>query len=283
MQRPDYRSTYQAHFERMIAEHGYERALELVVGDRFAEIGQLEKSALIQLGLRPEHCLVDVGTGSGRLPRSLVDYLTGTFIGTDVITGPLREAEKACARRDWEFHVTTDCVIPTPDQHADFVSFFSVFTHLLDEDIYRFLREARRVLKPDGRVVFSFLDFANARHWELFEITVADTRLDRVLNRITSPEILRRFAHNLGFVVTAVHDGMENWIQLPPAPAGASPDNPRQPPAALGQSVMVLQTFPEASYLDRHPDVRIAIDAGTFTSGAHHYEQCGYREGRPLG
>jgi hypothetical protein len=44
-----------------------------------------------------------------------------------------------------------------------------VFTHLLDEDVSRFLSEARRVAKQGGKIVFSFLNFECDSHWPVFD------------------------------------------------------------------------------------------------------------------
>src|SRR4051812_20475115 len=62
--------------------------------------------------------------------------------------GALAYAREKCGRADWQFVRNFEPTIPAPDAFADFVTFFSVFTHLLDEDIFRFLAEAHRVLKP---------------------------------------------------------------------------------------------------------------------------------------
>jgi ubiquinone/menaquinone biosynthesis C-methylase UbiE len=67
-------------------------------------------------------------------------------------------------------------VIPEKDGEADFVCFFSVLTHLLHEQGFVYLQEAKRVLKPGGKIVFSFLEFAVPDHWAVFEGTVNDIK-----------------------------------------------------------------------------------------------------------
>jgi ubiquinone/menaquinone biosynthesis C-methylase UbiE len=188
--------------------------MEWIVGGQYAQIGILESSALITLGLCPEHTLVDVGCGSGRLPFSLRRYLTGRFVGTDVLGDALAYAREKCGRADWEFIENFDPTIPVADDSADFVTFFSVFTHLLDEDIFRFLADARRVLKPGGRVVFSFLDFECESHWTIFEATLADRNPARVINKFISKGAIRRWSRALGFHEEAIWDGSDSWIHL---------------------------------------------------------------------
>lgn len=87
----------------------------------------LESSALLSLGLRRDHTLVDIGCGSGRLPYALRDYLEGNFVGTDLLDEPLEYAREKCGRADWRFIVNHLPTIPVDDSTGDFITFFSVF------------------------------------------------------------------------------------------------------------------------------------------------------------
>lgn len=75
MQVPDYIKSYEAHLDALIAAHGREEAMSLVVGGQYHGIGILESSALLSHGLRPEHNVIDVGCGSGRLAVALRPFL----------------------------------------------------------------------------------------------------------------------------------------------------------------------------------------------------------------
>lgn len=138
----------------------------------------------------------------------------GKYTGTDILAELTTYAQKICRRGDWEFHATEGFGIPAPDASADFVCFFSVFTHLLHEDIYKYLAEAKRVLRPGGKIVFSYLDFAVPSHWTLFELTVADTNPNRVLNMFVSKDAIAAWSRHLGLDVTVLHDGHHPWIKL---------------------------------------------------------------------
>jgi ubiquinone/menaquinone biosynthesis C-methylase UbiE len=211
---PDYVVSYQNHLARLVEAHGRDAAMEWVVGGQYDQIGILESSALRTLGLRSTDTLVDIGCGSGRLPFKLRDYLSGRFIGTDILDQALAYADERCARPDWRFIPHFLPSIPIEGEIADFVTFFSVFTHLLDEDIFRFLAEAHRVLKPGGHVVFSFLDFECETHWPIFEATVADQNPQRVINKFISKGGIRRWARAVGLEVVRIYDGPEAWITL---------------------------------------------------------------------
>jgi ubiquinone/menaquinone biosynthesis C-methylase UbiE len=211
---PDYVRSYQERLEQMIAAHGRDYAMEWIVGGQYDQIGILERSALVTLGLERHHTLVDIGTGSGRLPFQLRDYLSDDFVGTDILSEALEYAREKCARPDWRFITHYESSIPVEDATADFVTFFSVFTHLLDEDIFRFLAEAKRVAKPGGKIVLSFLDFECESHWPVFANTVADRNPHRILNKFISKGAIRRWCRELDLREEAMFEGHAPWIKL---------------------------------------------------------------------
>ncbi len=220
MLKTDYIHTYRQTLERLIAAHGETRAMDLVVGGQSDAIGILEASTLKTAGLQQHHCLVDIGCGSGRLAVKLAPWLGlspaggGKYIGCDILPEIVAYAAKVSGRPDWEFHTTTGSGIPAADGVADMVCFFSVFTHLHDDDIYRYLAEAKRVLKPGGKIVFSYLDYAVGTHWAIFAATLADKNPDRVLNQFVSKDAIAAWCRHLGLTVERLCDGPEKWIKL---------------------------------------------------------------------
>jgi len=211
---PHFLSSYLKHSERLGESHDEDQAMSLAVGGNYDAVGRMEFQFLKQSGLRKDHAVIDVGCGSGRLAVQLRDYLEARYVGIDVVPDLFQYAEKRCARTDWSFYAAPGTHIPEPDASVDFITFFSVFTHLLHEETYRYLEECKRVLKPGGKVVFSFLEFARPSHWAVFEATLLDTTADKVLNQFMDRDAIAAWALHLGLHIEAIYDGDKPFIEL---------------------------------------------------------------------
>jgi SAM-dependent methyltransferase len=192
------------------------QAMSEAVGGDFAKIGDAERDLLFRYGLRDGMTLVDVGCGSGRLAYALRNAPVA-YIGTDVVPALLRNARMICDRPDWHFLAVSGLHIPAADESTDFVTFFSVFTHLLHEESYRYLLEARRVLKRDGVIILSFLDFTLPLHWPIFETTVHSRDQQAHHNQFIDKTALHVWANHLRLDLVTIED------------------------AAIGQSVCVMR------------------------------------------
>jgi SAM-dependent methyltransferase len=148
-------------------------------------------------------------------------------------------AQKLTLRPDWRFQVVRRIEIPEKDDEADFVCFFSVFTHLSHEDSYRYLREAKRVLKPGGKIVFSFLEFCIPCHWEVFAASTKNGAGRHPLNTFLSRDAIQAFAHHLDLRVELMEDGDKPFIPLS-HPVTLDSGAVMQQLGNLGQSVCVL-------------------------------------------
>lgn len=214
MPTPDFVQNYNLWLKQLLETHPEDEAMSIAVGGNFEATGILERCALMQSGLAKNHTLIDVGCGSGRLAFELKDYLKGRYIGIDVVPELLRYAREKCGRSDWKFYVGPGLTIPEPDQSADFVSFFSVFTHLLHAESYTYLRDALRVLRPGGKVVFSFVEFAVPEHWGVFEGSMADPNPNKVLLQFMSRDGIEAWANHLQVSSFEIHGGKEHYVEL---------------------------------------------------------------------
>ncbi|HEY0607458.1 MAG TPA: class I SAM-dependent methyltransferase, partial [Herpetosiphonaceae bacterium] len=137
------------------------------------------------------------------------------------------------------FEVAEGLTIPEQDNQANIVCFFSVFTHLLHEHSFIYLREARRVLRPGGKIIFSFLDFTIPCHWDVFESNLAAGSADHPLNTFVSRDAIQVWCRHLDLEIEALHDGDAPHIPLQHA---VTLDDGRimEGMGNLGQSVCVL-------------------------------------------
>lgn len=166
----DLKRAYEAAVAQLEAAYPRDEAMALAVGGGdFDVIGAVEVGLLKHYGLQPNHHLIDVGCGSGRLAKPLSAFLAGKYSGFDLVPNLVSYARETVNRPDWRFDVIDHISIPEPDGCADMVCFFSVVTHLLHEQSYWYLEEASRVLRSGGKIVFSFLDFSEPSHWPMFE------------------------------------------------------------------------------------------------------------------
>ena len=205
--------------------HG--EAMEYAIGGGFDAVGAIEAAILRHYGLPQAGHLVDVGCGSGRLAKPMAAWLQGTYLGIDLVPDLVAHARKIAARPDWRFQVIDHIGIPEADGAADMVCFFSVLTHLLHEQSYWYLEEARRVLKPGGKIVFSFLEFREPGHLSVFWATLqaAKTRVQAPMNVFIDRDGIAVWARELGLEIEDLRFGSEAIV----------------PEGNLGQSVCVLR------------------------------------------
>ena len=204
------KQAYTAQVERTVSFVPVDEAMSTSIGGDFAYIGGVEVAALQRYGLASDHRVIDVGCGSGRLALPLSPVLRGPYSGFDIVDDLVAYARAAVRRPDWRFDTVDHIHIPEPDACADVVCFFSVLTHLLHEQSYWYLEEARRVVKPGGTILVSFLEFAHRDHWPTFAKLVADAkRPDHVdpLSVFIERDALRIWAQHLELDVVEILDG----------------------------------------------------------------------------
>jgi SAM-dependent methyltransferase len=119
--------------------------------------------------------VLELGCGHGRTGRGLMAYLRapGQYTGLDVDRARIADAQARIQQRWPAFqfvwadvrnrHYNPDGAtdastyrFPFPDASFDVIYAASLFTHLLPDETRNYLRETRRVLKRDGRCLFSF-------------------------------------------------------------------------------------------------------------------------------
>ena len=231
---------YRAVVKTLMRNYRHDQAMKLAVGGEFKALGMLEVATLKHFGLEDCAYLIDVGCGSGRLAQPLSQCFQGKYLGIDIEPNLVNFARQSVRREHWHFEVTEGFDIPETDETADMVCFFSVFTHLLHEQTYVYLSEAKRVLKPGGKIIFSFLDFTVPLHWDIFESATIDAQAGhQPLTVFISKDAIEVWADRLGLKVDLVHDGDQANIPLP-EPVVFDGGAVMKDPGTVGQSLCVM-------------------------------------------
>lgn len=143
-----------------------------------------EWSLLLRLfgGLKPHDSILEVGCGYGRVAfplRFLLDS-NGRYFGFDLSRNKISFLQDNFTPRYPSFQFTysdirntfynpggqtaaTDYRFPHEDASLDLVFAASVFTHMTPENMAHYISETARVLKRDGRALFSFFLLQNYR------------------------------------------------------------------------------------------------------------------------
>lgn len=222
---PHYVRDYLSHVAKLRRQHPEKEAMSLAVGGDYDATGAVLKDIVTYAGLRRGMALLDLGCGSGRLSSQL-GGLELTYLGLDVVPSLLQFARKH-SPTGFDFKISEDLNVPTQGGAFDVACAFSLFTHLRHEETFLYMCEVARVLRPGGRLVFSFLEFAEPDHWRVFYDTAQAVRTDQLphLNVFMERNAIGVLASRSGFAVRELIAG------------GSAPWGSR----ALGQAVAILE------------------------------------------
>ena len=154
-------------------------------GGDFIAVGDSFFSILKESGLTPDMKVLDVGCGQGRMARPLTDWLQGSYHGFDIDKRAIIWCEQHY-KDVANFHfihanifnarynkggqvLAGDFTFPYDDNVFDCVFLTSVFTHMFQDDVARYLSEIARVAKPNARILIS---------WYLWEAGLPADKMD---------------------------------------------------------------------------------------------------------
>jgi len=113
--------------------------------------------SLTRARLQTGEVVVDIGTGRGELLAVAVKMGAARAIGVEYAEAAVAMAHKTIAAQhvaDKAEVILADArAIPVEDATADLVTMLDVVEHLSPDELHRTLGEARRVLKPGGRIL----------------------------------------------------------------------------------------------------------------------------------
>lgn len=98
--------------------------------------------------------VLEIGCGYGMQMCDVADHVS-RIVGIDVHDAPLTKAREVLLRKaNAEVVLTDGGALPFADESFSVVFSCSVFQHLPRAMVREYIAEARRVLKPDGRLCF---------------------------------------------------------------------------------------------------------------------------------
>ena len=141
----------------------------------YFSLGKEQAEKIIkELSVKPEHKILDLGCGCGRIAIHFLNYLNdqGKYIGIDNNKPMLSYCKDniAVLKDNFQFHyidvyngayapegklMPEVVVLPIESESVDIVILWSVFTHMFLKDMDSYLKEIYRVLKKGGRVIAS--------------------------------------------------------------------------------------------------------------------------------
>lgn len=150
----------------------------------FKAIGREFLTYFVELGgLKPDHRVLDVGSGIGRMAVPLTGYLSpqGQYRGIEIVEEGTRWCRETITPRFPNFQFLRADVynklyhpkgryqakeyrFPFEDASFDFVFLTSVFTHMFPADTANYLSEVSRVLHPAGRCLATFFLLNDESH-----------------------------------------------------------------------------------------------------------------------
>jgi SAM-dependent methyltransferase len=226
-------------------------------------LSAIQFNLLTALGLREEHCLLDIGCGSLRAGRLFIPYLAArNYFGIEPLPWLVKEGiDKEIGASMVElkhptFRYSEDFSLSAFGCQFDFMIAQSIFSHTSQAQIRRCMSEARKVFKPGGLLVATYFEAPmnyEGDHW------VAKATYTR--------ERMRELVEEQGLVYTPIewrHPDPQRWFVAHHPGA----EVPLAIPSDAGRILMLEEQLAahreQLLRITGHPYVRVGLKLQSF-------------------
>ncbi len=158
-------------------------------GTSFVHYGNLLANILNEeIGFDKPLKVLEIGCGCGRVAFGLSKFDTIDYTGVDIDHISLKSSRSNLLLKQKEYNFelmdvfnreynpngrykASSYTFPYPDQHFDVIFLVSVFTHMLSEDVDRYVQEISRMLKPGGICMFTAFLMDYGREFDHSELS----------------------------------------------------------------------------------------------------------------
>ncbi len=174
----------------------------------FITQGKHQLDLLIEhANIKPNDTVLDVGSGIGRTAVPLTEYLSdkGKYEGFDVVEKGVKWCNSKIKKHYPNFNFTyvplnndlyntntkkaSNFKFPYNNNTFDKVFLFSVFTHMSVAEIANYLKEIKRVLKPDGICLSTFFTYNSKENKNSSEIIQKTFPIDMGNYKLMNKEV----------------------------------------------------------------------------------------------
>lgn len=167
------------------------------------------------LHITPDDDVLEIGCGVGRVGKALAPRCR-TWIGCDVSPRMLRHAARRLEglTNVRLVELSGYDLRPIRDESVDVVYCTVVFMHLAEWDRYGYIEEARRVLRPGGRLYVDNISLTTDYGWNFFEASRRYEPANRPpqIGSTSTPQEFEAYLQRAGFTTWSVAVVDEAWV-----------------------------------------------------------------------
>jgi SAM-dependent methyltransferase len=175
----------------------------------------------VALNLRDTDSVIELGCGVGRIGRELVPFCA-KWLGTDISSKMLEVARRRLQHLDSAgfLHLQRTALAGVSNNSFDKAYSVAVFCHMDKEDMFLYLQELARTLKPGGWFYFETWNLAHPVGWKRWGYEVRHwarssqaTRKEVSRNQFSVPEEVQLMTRQAGFEIGACYSDSA-WVQM---------------------------------------------------------------------